>query len=140
MRAMILAAAASTALILAAAPSRSEETPTATGSQPDQLPAPTESKSDESPAAAESRPDETLAAAESKERELVLPPGFRPKKRGKFVVYCKRDAVLGTRMAAERCYDEEGIRAMLRAQAEDREKVDQMRRICGSMEQCGGGG
>jgi hypothetical protein len=89
--------------------------------------------------AAEDAQSPATAAAES-ERELVLPPGFKPKKRGKFVVYCKKDAVLGTRMAAERCYDEEGIRAMLRAQEEDREKVDQMRRICGSMESCGGGG
>ena len=118
MRAMILAAAISAALVLAATPSRSDETPAAT----------------------ESRSEATLAAAETHEEELVLPPGFKPKKRGKFIVYCKRDAVLGTRMPAERCYDEEGIRAMLRAQAEDREKVDQMRRICGSMEQCGGGG
>lgn len=136
MRIPVLAALLLLALALAPPESRSDEPPAAEATEPAPPPAPA-TPADE-PVTDVTEPAASTAKAE--ERELVLPPGFRPKKRGKFVVYCKRDAVLGTRMAAERCYDEEGIRAMLRAQAEDREKVDQMRRICGSMEQCGGGG
>jgi hypothetical protein len=62
----------------------------------------------------------------------------RAKKRGKYVVYCHKEQVIGTRFQAEKCYDETGIREMLRAQRDDQEKVDQMRRICGSLESCGG--
>jgi hypothetical protein len=121
-----------------APPGRSDEPPAATeATDPATQALVPATQADESVTDATEPTASTAAAAE---RELVLPPGFKPKKRGKFVVYCKRDAVLGTRMPAEHCYDEEGIRAMLRAQAEDREKVDQMRRICGSMDKCGGGG
>ena len=96
------------------------------------------SRSDEPPAADASTADSAspTAAADTR-KELVLPPGFKPKKRGKFILYCRKETVLGTRMPAEHCYDEQGIRAMLRAQLEDREKVDQMRRICGSLDACG---
>jgi len=135
MRASTLAATLAPALLLLLAVGRTDEPPAAAEAQPD---APRVAVDVVDKAAADAEAPAT-AAAES-ERELILPPGFKPKKRGKFVVYCKKDAVLGTRMAAERCYDEEGIRAMLRAQEEDREKVDQMRRICGSMESCGSGG
>ena len=75
--------------------------------------------------------------AAAKEEEFVIPPGFKQKKRGKFIVYCRKETALGTRLQTEKCYDEEGIHEMLRAQAEDREKVDQMRRICGSLDACG---
>jgi len=137
MRIPVPAALLLLAVALAAPESRSDAPPAAEATDPaPQAPAPA-MQADEPVTDVTESAASTAAAAE---RELVLPPGFKPKKRGKFTVYCKRDAVLGTRMPAERCYDEEGIRAMLRAQAEDREKVDQMRRICGSMEQCGGGG
>jgi hypothetical protein len=85
--------------------------------------------------------DATIAAASKtgEESEFKLPPGFRPKKRGKFIVYCRKETVMGTRFPAEKCYDETGIREMLRAQIEDREKVDQMRKICSGQLACGGG-
>ncbi len=79
------------------------------------------------------------ATAVDDQKEIRLPPGFKPKKRGKFVVYCRKESVVGTRFPAEKCYDETGIREYLRAQAEERERVDQMRRICGNLETCGGG-
>jgi hypothetical protein len=139
MRASMKAAILAPALLLWAAVGRTDEPPAAAEAQPESQAEAPKAAIDVVEKASEDAETSTTAATESK-RELVLPPGFKPKKRGKFVVYCKKDAVLGTRMAAERCYDEEGIRAMLRAQEEDREKVDQMRRICGSMESCGGGG
>ncbi len=83
-------------------------------------------------------PAATASAAEAaKEEEFKPPPGFRQKKRGKFVVYCRKETVMGTRLPVEACYDEEGIKAMLAAQLEDREKVDQMRRICAGDSSCG---
>jgi len=86
--------------------------------------------------------DEAAAAAASKtdaDDEFKPPPGFRPKKRGKFIVYCRKEEVMGSRFPAEKCHDETGIREMLRSQREDREKVDQIRRICGNREACAGG-
>jgi hypothetical protein len=89
-------------------------------------------------AAAAAAPDQ--AAAKTGEEAFTPPPGWLPKKRGKFIVYCRKQSQMGSRVPTETCYDETGIREMLRAQQEDREKVDQMRRICGSMDACGGGG
>jgi len=79
-----------------------------------------------------------VEAAKVAEKEFVPPDGWRPKKRGKFTVYCRKEYnAKGTRFPTETCYDEAGIRAMLAAQLEDREKVDQMRRICAGDASCG---
>ncbi len=80
------------------------------------------------------------ANASDDQKKIKLPPGFKPKKRGKFIVYCHKESEVGTRFPVEKCYDETGIREYLRAREDDREKVDQMRRICGTQEACGGGG
>lgn len=72
--------------------------------------------------------------------EIYLPAGFKEKKRGKFTLYCRKEDVMGTRFPVEKCYDEKGIREYLLDQRENQKQVDQMRRICGSMESCGGGG
>lgn len=77
------------------------------------------------------------AEAAKKEEPFKPPPGFRQRKRGEFVVYCRKETVMGTRFASEKCYDEEGIKAMLVAQQDDRDKVDQMRRICAGDSSCG---
>ena len=79
-------------------------------------------------------PEKTTAA---KAEPFVPPDGWREKKRGTPTVYCRKDSEAGTRFQKETCYDEAGIRAMLAAQQDDREKVDQMRRICGSQDACG---
>ena len=81
--------------------------------------------------------DESAKAPAAEEKPFVPPDGWREKKRGKHTVYCRKDTVIGTRFQKETCYDKEGIRAMLAAQQDDRDKVDQMRRICGSQEACG---
>jgi hypothetical protein len=92
---------------------------------------------DEVPAA-KTPAEQTTAAQPEAAKEFTPPDGWRPKKRGKFTVYCRRDYnVKGTRLPAETCYDEEGIRAMLEAQREDQRTVDQMRRICGNDATCG---
>jgi hypothetical protein len=82
-----------------------------------------------------------VAVAEEKAKEPVkLPPGFREKKRGKYTVYCRKDVAMGSRFASEKCYDERGLRDYIADQRENQKQVDQMRRICGSMDACGGGG
>lgn len=68
---------------------------------------------------------------------LSVPPGFRKKQRGKHVVYCRKETAMGTRMEREKCYDEEGLREMEMALREEREKIDQMRRVCSTMQYCG---
>jgi hypothetical protein len=78
-----------------------------------------------------------VEAAKAEPKAFVPPDGWKPKKRGQFTVYCRKQSQQGTRVPKEVCYDEEGIRAMLAAQREDREKVDQMRRVCGSQAACG---
>jgi hypothetical protein len=97
----------------------------------------------EDPAAAEpaAEPAESATAAAGNEAaEVKIPPGFRKKQRGKYTVYCRKEQVMGTRMEQEKCYDEKGLKEMELALRENQEKVDQMRRICGSMDACGGGG
>jgi hypothetical protein len=92
---------------------------------------------DEAPAA-KAPAEQTAAAQPAPEKEFTPPDGWRPKKRGKFTVYCRKDYnVKGTRFPAETCYDETGIRAMLEAQREDQTQLDQMRRICGNDATCG---
>ena len=91
--------------------------------------------SDEPEKAAAVEPEKTAKAAD--DGPFVPPDGWREKKRGKYTVYCRKESEVGTRFQKETCYDQEGIRAMLAAQQDDREKVDQMRRICGSQAACG---
>ena len=79
-----------------------------------------------------------VEAAKAAGKEFVPPDGWRPKKRGEFTVYCRKEYnAKGTRFPTETCYDEAGIREMLAAQGEDREKVDQLRRICAGDASCG---
>lgn len=79
-----------------------------------------------------------VEAAKAAGKEFVPPDGWRPKKRGKFTVYCRKEYhAKGTRFPTETCYDEAGIREMLAVQSEDREKVDQLRRICAGDASCG---
>ena len=81
-------------------------------------------------------PDKTAAAETGK--PFVPPDGWRPRKRGQFTVYCRKDYnVKGTRFPAETCYDEAGIRAMVRQTELDQENIDQMRRICANDSACG---
>jgi len=99
----------------------------------------------EEPAAENAAPAEAAAAdaaavAKADDDDFVLPPGFKPMKRGKFILYCRKETVMGTRLPAQKCYDENGIRQMAQSLREEREKIDQMRRICGSLNACGGGG
>ena len=132
MRALFLAAIATAAI--GAAP--------AYGDEPAETEAAATAVSAEAKADAPAKTE--LAAADvskpAAEEKIYLPPGFKVKKRGKFTLYCRKEDVMGTRFPVEKCYDEQGIRDYVLDQRENQKQVDQMRRICGSMEACGGGG
>lgn len=81
-------------------------------------------KSEAPPASAEAKPDA------EKVQEFKPPPGFRARKRGDLVVYCRKEVVLGSRFPAEKCYDEDGIRELLRLDLEQTEMLEKIR-ACG---------
>ena len=83
---------------------------------------------------------ESATAADAKEPEVFTPPaGYKAKKRGKRVVYCKKGLESGTRFASERCYDESQLKALDAASADEQADFDQSRKVCSSQAQCGGG-
>jgi hypothetical protein len=86
-------------------------------------------RADETPPADE-KPADTAA-------KITLPPGFKPMKRGKYTLYCRTESVMGTRLPTQKCYDEEASASWCCRCAKAR-KIDQMRRICGSMDAYGG--
>jgi hypothetical protein len=108
----------------------------ATAEEPKPTPAPVAAEAAPAPAVG----IQVAVAEEKAEEPLKLPPGFREKKRGKYTVYCRKDVAMGSRFASEKCYDERGLRDYIADQRENQKQVDQMRRICGSMDACGGGG
>jgi len=77
------------------------------------------------------------AATATAEQELKLPPGWNKKKRGKYLLYCKRDNPLGTRIKSETCYDEKGMRNYILALQEEKSDVDKIRSTCSSLCACG---
>lgn len=82
---------------------------------------------------------ETETADEAKEPDVFkVPAGYRAKKRGKKVVYCKKDLESGTRFAQERCFDEDQLKQKELAQAEGNATFDQTRKICSNIGACGG--
>ena len=130
MRAIVATVLSMTVLLLAGGPASADETPAA------DAPAEASSEIAETPADADETP---LQAAAEEDEEFKIPPGFRVKKRGQFTLYCHKEEVMGTRFPSEKCYDEAGIHEYLRAQREDQEDVDRIRRICGG-DACAGGG
>jgi hypothetical protein len=58
---------------------------------------------------------------------LQPPPGFRPKKRGDVVVYCRKETPLGSRFPAEKCYDQAGLRELRLVELERTEMLERMK-------------
>lgn len=72
-------------------------------------------------AIAEAKPDGEASP------EFKPPPGFRTRKRGDVVLYCRKEAVLGSRFPAEKRYDQAGLLAMQCAELERTETLARMR-------------
>jgi hypothetical protein len=82
---------------------------------------------------------ETDTADEAKEPdEFKVPAGYRAKKRGKKMVYCKKDMESGTRFAQERCFDEAQLRQQELAREQENRTLEQSRRVCATPETCAG--
>jgi hypothetical protein len=82
------------------------------------------------------------AKAEAKEdgaqKELRLPPGFKKVKRGKYTLYCKREAPLGSRLKSETCYDEAQMRDYILVLEQNKGDIDRIRSTCSNYCVCGG--
>lgn len=76
-------------------------------------------------------------AEAKKAEEFKPPPGFLTKKRGKYTLYCKREAPMGTRLKTETCLNEEQMRDYILALAENKRDVDRIRAICSNPCVCG---
>jgi hypothetical protein len=92
---------------------------------------PPESTSDTAKPVADAEP------GTKKEREITLPPGFKEKKRGKFVLYCKREAPMGTRLKSETCLSETQMRDYILALETNKVDIDRVRAICSNPCVCG---
>lgn len=89
------------------------------------------------PPKAQSNESKTTATAAKESKELKLPPGWKQKKRGKFILYCKKEAPMGTRLKSETCYDEDGMRNYILALQEEKANVDRIRSTCSNQCTCG---
>jgi hypothetical protein len=87
---------------------------------------------DEPPAKPEAPPAVTEAKPDAEATpEFKPPPGFKPKKHGDVILYCRREAVLGSRFSAVKCYDEAGLHAIKVAELEQKEILERIR-ACGA--------
>lgn len=84
-------------------------------------------------AKAEAKATTTAAADE----ELKLPPGWKKTKRGKYILYCKDEVPMGTRMKSKTCYDELNMRNYMLALEQTKSDVDRIRATCSNMCVCG---
>jgi invasion protein IalB len=78
----------------------------------------------------------STAAAETKDDVFKPPRGFQTKKRGEWVLYCKRDSTVGTRFKTENCYNEEQMREYLLALEVQKRDVDRIRATCSGGTAC----
>lgn len=87
---------------------------------------------------AKDRADQETVADARKPDELVVPPGFKVKKRGDLTLYCIKGKATGTRFPTESCYDEAGLHDyILKREASNRE-FEQHRAVCSNPATCGG--
>lgn len=83
---------------------------------------------------------ETTTAAEAKEPDVFTPPpGYKARKRGEKLVYCKKSIESGTRFGSERCYDETQLKELEAARERAQIDFERSRKTCSNMEACGGG-
>ena len=66
-------------------------------------------------AAAASKNSTQAEASETNDLDFELPAGFKAVKRGEIVVYCYKDATVGTRFKTRKCYNEEQLRVYILA-------------------------
>jgi hypothetical protein len=77
------------------------------------------------------------AAPAAADEEFKPPPGFVKKTRGKYQLYCKREAAMGTRVKTESCYTEDQVREYLLALQQTKQDADRIRNNCSNICWCG---
>lgn len=92
--------------------------------------------SDETPAAEQSTDQAAPQAAATKEKEFQPPPGFKRKKFGDKLLYCKKDADIGSRFKTEKCFDEAQMRDFILAQEQSNRDFDRARAVCATPSVC----
>ena len=85
---------------------------------------------------AKDAPKAETAKADAKEREFEPPPGYKRVKRGKHVLYCRKDTEIGTRFPVTKCYSEEQLAQIEMAQERGNREFEQRRRICSTQTAC----
>jgi len=84
------------------------------------------------PAAESKEPQNAKAAkADEKKSQFKPPPGYKVKIKEWDIVYCRKEAVLGSRFPQEICMTEAELKAYTQANDEMRRNKDQSSRICG---------
>lgn len=74
---------------------------------------------------------EDKSEAPEKKPQFKPPSGYRAKIHGWDIVYCRKEAVLGSRFPKEICMNEAELKAYLAANEEMRRNKDQSSRVCG---------
>src|SRR6188768_2106152 len=87
--------------------------------------------------AAVDRPAAAIEADANKPQEVTLPPGFKKKKRGKYILYCKTESTTGSRFTFERCLDDAQLRDYILALQENKRDLDHIRSTCANICTCG---
>lgn len=88
--------------------------------------------------AVDAKPDaKATTAAAADDQELKLPPGWKKTKRGKYILYCKDEAPMGTRLKSKTCYDELNMRNYMLALEQTKSDVDRIRATCSNICVCG---
>lgn len=83
------------------------------------------------------KPEAAADSVAEKAEPLEPPPGFKMKRHGKFLLYCRREAPMGTRLKSETCYDEQQMRDYLLALEQGKVDIDRTRAICSNPCVCG---
>jgi hypothetical protein len=79
----------------------------------------------------------TVATAKAKDAaSFKLPPGFYEKKHGKHMLYCKKDAPMGTRIKNERCLNDVQMREYLLVLEQQKADLDRIRATCSTGSAC----
>lgn len=81
--------------------------------------------------------DAPKAETAKAEEELKLPPGWKKTKRGKYILYCKTEAPMGTRLKSTTCYDRDNMRNYILALEENKSDIDRIRSTCSNLCTCG---
>jgi hypothetical protein len=87
----------------------------------------------------EAKADADATADEEKVEEIKAPIGYRVRKRGNKVVYCRKEVKIDTRFTTEKCFTEEQIAELERQREEGIREFEKHRRVCSSLDACGGG-